>query len=85
MLCRAGVELAQLGGTVIRRLFANSRVVPVAMSGGVFASSPLVCQSFYNSLRSEHAAVTINPNVVEPVRGALELARKKASHETLRR
>ena len=85
VLARAGAELARLAGTVIRRLFPHPGIVQVAMSGGVFASSPLVCQSFYNNLHSERTKVTINPTVVEPVRGALELARKKVSNETLRR
>ena len=43
-----------LGGIVIRRLFPNAGAVPVAMSGGVFGSSALVRQVFYNSLRSTH-------------------------------
>jgi hypothetical protein len=37
-----------------------------------------VRQVFYNSLRSSHPGATVNPNVIEPVRGALELARKDA-------
>ena len=49
------------------------------MSGGVFGSSALVRQVFYNSLRSRHPDAVINPNVIEPVRGALELARKGAA------
>ena len=36
----------------LRRLFPNAGAVPVAMSGGVFGSSALVRQVFYNSLRS---------------------------------
>jgi hypothetical protein len=46
------------------------------MSGGVFGSSPLVRQSFYKSLHLEFPDADVNPNVIEPVRGALELARK---------
>jgi len=75
VLTQAGAELAKLGGTVIRRLFPQSDSVPVAMSGGVFGSSALVRQVFYNNLRSAHPAAVINPGVIEPVRGALELAR----------
>jgi glucosamine kinase len=75
VLTQAGAELAKLGGTVIRRLFPQSDSVPVAMSGGVFGSSALVRQIFYNNLRSAHPAAVINPGVIEPVRGALELAR----------
>jgi hypothetical protein len=46
------------------------------MSGGVFSSSALVRQVFYNSLHSERADAVLNPGVIEPVRGALEIARK---------
>lgn len=76
ILAQAGVQLASLAGTVLRRLFPDSGAVPVAMSGGVFGSSALVRQIFYNSLRSERPDVALNPNVIEPVRGALEMARK---------
>jgi N-acetylglucosamine kinase-like BadF-type ATPase len=79
VLIQAGAELAKLGGTVIRRLFPDSDSVPVAMSGGVFGSSALVRQVFYNNLRSAHPAAVINPGVIEPVRGALELARQRQS------
>ncbi len=78
LLNQAGSELAKLTAAVIRRLFPRPVPVPVAMSGGVFASSPLVREVFYNSLRSERPDAAINPNVIEPVRGALELARKTA-------
>jgi hypothetical protein len=67
-----------LAGTLARRLFPNSGSVPVAMSGGVFASSGLVRQVFYNTLGSAHLHAALNPSVIEPVRGALELARKGA-------
>jgi len=76
VLSQAGTHLATVAGTLLRRLFPNSGVVPVAMSGGVFASSALVRQVFYNRLCSEHPDTALNPNVIEPVRGALELARK---------
>jgi N-acetylglucosamine kinase-like BadF-type ATPase len=79
VLHRAGRELAKLATIVWRRLFPPSEDVPVAMSGGVFSSSALVRQVFYNSLRSEHPAVALNPTVIEPVRGALELARRGAA------
>jgi glucosamine kinase len=76
VLNQAGGQLANLAGIVGRRLFPDSGAVPVAMSGGVFGRSALVRQVFYNSLRSERPDVVLNPNVIEPVRGALELARK---------
>ena len=76
VLRQAGIQLANLAGTVLMRLFADTEAVPVAMSGGVFSASALVRQVFYNSLRSEHPHAILNPGVIEPVRGALELARK---------
>ncbi len=79
VLTQAGTQLANLAGILIRRLFPQAGAVPVAMSGGVFGSSALVRQVFYNSLHSGRPDVVINPNVVEPVRGALDLARKGAA------
>jgi len=78
VLTQAGTQLANLAGILFRRLFPNAGGVPVAMSGGVFGSSAQVRQVFYNSLRSGYPDVVINPTVIEPVRGALELARKSA-------
>ena len=79
VLTQAGTQLANLAGILLRRLFPDSGAVPVAMSGGVFGSSALVRQVFYNSLHSGRPDVVINPTVIEPVRGALELARKGAA------
>ncbi|MGC2186067.1 MAG: BadF/BadG/BcrA/BcrD ATPase family protein, partial [Terriglobales bacterium] len=79
VLTQAGNQLANLAGILLRRLFPGSGAVPVAMSGGVFGSSVLVRQVFYNGLHSGRPDVVINPNVIEPVRGALELARKSAA------
>jgi glucosamine kinase len=76
VLTRAGKELATLAKVVIRRVFAAGGKVPVAMSGGVFANSAVVRQVFYNSLRSEYPDAAISDTVVEPVQGALALARK---------
>ncbi len=79
VLTQAGTQLANLAGILLRRLFPDAGAVPVAMSGGVFGNSALVRQVFYNSLRSRRPEVVINPTVIEPVRGALELARKIAA------
>jgi N-acetylglucosamine kinase-like BadF-type ATPase len=78
ILAHAGLELANLGTVVMRRLFAEPGAVPVAMAGGVFGNSAVVRQSFYNNLRSEYPGVALNPTVIDPVRGALELARRAA-------
>jgi N-acetylglucosamine kinase-like BadF-type ATPase len=78
-LTRAGSELAQLAAIVARKLFAGAASVPVAMVGGVFGNSALVRQSFYNYLRADFPHVALRADVVEPVRGALQLARKAAT------
>jgi len=75
VLTRAGNELAELTKSVVRRLFGGAGNVPVAMVGGVFRQSALVRQVFYNQLAGEFGNVSVNPTVVEPVLGALELAR----------
>jgi len=80
VLTRAGGELAQVAAIVARRLFpvGEIKTVPVAMIGGVFGHAPLVRQVFYNELRRLDPRVEINPQVVEPVEGALRLARRAA-------
>ena len=78
ILTQAGTELARLAKIVIRRLFSDGAKVPVAMTGGVFGNCALVRQVFYNSLRSEYPNCSVNLTVIEPVQGALELARKGA-------
>lgn len=80
VLNQTGTRLAALCKIVIRRLFSDAGAVPVAMSGGVFRNSPLVCQVFYNNVRSEYPDAIVNLGVIDPVRGALELARKSAAH-----
>ncbi len=78
VLTKAGRELAQLAAIVTRRLFADSDVaaVPVAMTGGVFRHAPLVGRVFYNDLRRLDPRVEVNPQIVEPVEGALRMARR---------
>ena len=82
VLTRAGGELAQIAATVARRLFPVDQIetVPVAMIGGVFGQAPLVRQVFYNELRRLDPRVEIHPQVVEPVEGALRLARQAAAN-----
>jgi glucosamine kinase len=76
VLTQAGVELARLAKIVIGRLFGNAGTVAVAVSGGVFCNCELVLQAFYSSLRAENPQVLPNANLIDPVKGALVLARK---------
>lgn len=77
VLTQAGAELASLAKIVIAKLFRN-QLAPVAMSGGVFRNSAVVRQVFYNNLRSEFPAIVVKQEIADPVKGALELARRGA-------
>ena len=76
VLIQAGAELVDLARIVIARLFTEKEAVPVAMSGGVFHNSPQVRETFISGLNALRAGVTVNANVIDPVEGALALARK---------
>jgi N-acetylglucosamine kinase-like BadF-type ATPase len=78
VLRRAGQELAALACSLARRLFAATDTVPVAMSGGVFREAERVRQVFYNGVTAEFPQAQVNPDVVDPLAGALALARKMA-------
>jgi N-acetylglucosamine kinase-like BadF-type ATPase len=85
VLSDAGTELAGLATIVLDRLFHNPAApVPVAMVGGVFRQSALVRQVFYNEIRAAFSQVSVNPTVIEPVLGALEMARGAASGADVR-
>lgn len=75
VLTLAGEELARLATIVIEKLKAQGNIA-VAMAGGVFAYSPIVRKVFSGRVASAHPTATISPIIVEPVQGALELARK---------
>ena len=76
VLQRAGRELTAITNNVIRRLFAATDNVRVAMSGGVFRESEQVRQVFYNEVQAEFPRAQVNPTVVDPLAGALALARE---------
>jgi len=76
VLQRAGRELTAITTNVIRRLFAATDNVRVAMSGGVFRESEQVRQVFYNEVQAEFPRAQVNPTVVDPLAGALALARE---------
>lgn len=81
VLTHAGTELAGIATVVMNRLFPKdeSGPVPVAMIGGVFRHAALVRQVFYNELRRLEPRAEVNPQVVEPVEGALRMARRAAA------
>lgn len=78
VLTAAGRELSALAGVVIGRLFAKDHAapVPVAMTGGVFRHASRVREVFYNEFHRLEPRAEINPQVVDPVEGALRMARR---------
>jgi N-acetylglucosamine kinase-like BadF-type ATPase len=82
VLSSAGRELAQVAAVVVDRLFPKGEPspVPVAMIGGVFRHSNQARESFYNELRQLDPRVEISPCIVEPVEGALRMARRAAAN-----
>jgi N-acetylglucosamine kinase-like BadF-type ATPase len=76
ILIRAGAELAELARIVLRRLWPQPQAAVVGMTGGVFANSFLVQQIFQNTVRAERPAVTVRFTAVDPVMGALTMARR---------
>ena len=77
VLSQAGRELAQLAGIVLQRLFADPirSTIPLAMIGSVFRHSFKVREVFREEVRQLDARVEVNPQMVEPVTGALQMAR----------
>ncbi len=78
---QAAGQLAQLAGIVLRRLVSGQHssavsAVPMAMAGGVFRHAAMIRELFYNEVRAANPAVVLNPEVVDPVHGALRMARK---------
>jgi N-acetylglucosamine kinase-like BadF-type ATPase len=80
VLEQAGVELSELAAIVIRRLFAescaSSTLVRLAMVGGVLRHSTRVRQHFSDEVRKFDPRVQVIQEIVEPVAGALQMARQ---------
>ena len=84
VLGTAGRELADVAAVVIHRLFCedDQGSVPVAMIGGVFRHAALAREAFYNELQTLAPGARVMPQVVEPVEGALRMAREAAGKVT---
>jgi N-acetylglucosamine kinase-like BadF-type ATPase len=80
VLSSAARELAEIAAVVVGRLCAREHheAVPVAMTGGVFRHSLVVREAFYNELRKMESRAQVLSQVVDPVEGALRVARRAA-------
>ena len=78
LLAEAGTKLAALAVIVLRRLAlsAPGNLLSVAMTGSVFRQSRDVREVFYNTLRTNFPAIEVRQDPVDPVEGALAIARR---------
>ncbi len=76
ILSAAGFELARIAKIILRRLWNNRNSMEIAITGGVFLSSPYLRQVFTNVVRSERPEVSVRLSQRQPVEGALYLARQ---------
>ncbi len=72
---KAGEELARLAKLAAGHYFGRTAEVRVAMSGGAFAHAPNLGEAFYNSLQTQLPNAALLPDLVDPVLGALQMAR----------
>lgn len=79
VLTRAGSELAMLAKIVIRKLWLGDTAVKVAGSGGVIRNSAQIRQVLNNSIKAERSKFLWDDTVIDPILGALFLARKGGS------
>jgi N-acetylglucosamine kinase-like BadF-type ATPase len=78
LLTEAGAALAQLAVNVIDRLWKRADAVRVGITGGVFRNSRVVRCAFFSRLRALRPGVAVNFAIVDPVLGALDIARHAA-------
>ena len=76
LLADAASQLAGLTAKVVTRLWPSSPHALIAMTGSVFRQSSEVRQVFYNCLHARFPGLEVRSELVEPVDGALSLARK---------
>jgi glucosamine kinase len=81
VLTRAGAELARLAKTVMDNLWPRPGAtrVRVRIAGGVFRNSAQVRRAFFGNLLAQRADAAVNFVIVDPVAGALALARRTAT------
>jgi N-acetylglucosamine kinase-like BadF-type ATPase len=75
----AGSELARLAANVAQRLWPETQTVRIAIAGGVFQHSALVRQAFHQVLQERRPRSSVSLDIVEPVYGALAMARRIGS------
>jgi glucosamine kinase len=76
VLRQAGRELADLASIVVQKLFPqDDAAIPLAMVGGVFRYAVIAREVFCDAVPKRDPRVAVIKQVVEPVAGALQMAR----------
>ena len=83
LLNQAGRELAELAAVVLRRIAPGPPHVPLATTGSVFRQSAEVCRIFYNQLKTDFPEIVFHEDFIDPVMGALALARAEGRSKAL--
>jgi N-acetylglucosamine kinase-like BadF-type ATPase len=73
----AGKALASLASAVIKRLWPEEGIVPVALCGGVLHGSAIVRQAFKEEMKILQPQAAVSFAYVQPVLGALEIAAQR--------
>jgi glucosamine kinase len=83
ILYEAASELARLAEIVVQRLFRNqwSTKTAISVAGGVFQHSEQIRQIFEKEVSKRNRRLPMKGHVVEPVNGALQMARKGSGPE----
>ena len=76
VLSRAGKELAKLALVVAARLWQPSDKILIGVAGSVFAYSEQIRRTFNEALTAQRKNLSVCFKVVDPVMGALSLARR---------
>jgi glucosamine kinase len=80
VLEEAGNELSGLSKVVIGRLFRPGQTANIAMAGSVLTKCEMVREALAKSLTAQPARAAVARAVVDPVEGALALARTTGAH-----
>ncbi|MCU1284573.1 MAG: ATPase BadF/BadG/BcrA/BcrD type [Acidobacteriales bacterium] len=77
VLNAAGTELARLALAVMQKLWPDDKSAPVqvAAAGGVLTNSPQIREAVHRGMRAERPRAAIGNQIVDPIIGALYLAR----------
>jgi N-acetylglucosamine kinase-like BadF-type ATPase len=73
----AGIKLANLAETVLKRILADSQEISVATHGGVLVNSSQVRDSFARDLQARFPYAKVASHAIDPARGALNHARRE--------